>query len=194
LYSLLARLILHYAKQPFDDVRITHADWPKLKPSTPFGQVPVLEVDGKPLAQSFAIYRYLARQFGLAGKDDFEAAKIDAVADFLKDIGNEMRTWFMVAMGRTEGDKAQLEKDVLNPAAEKMFKVLEKALDESGSGFAAASGVTWLDFLISERLYTLEQLKPEFLNGHEKLAEYVKRVQNLPEIKSYMESRPKSQV
>jgi glutathione S-transferase len=59
-----ARLILHYAKQPFDDVRITHADWPKLKPSTPFGQVPVLEVDGKPLAQSFAIYRYLARQFG----------------------------------------------------------------------------------------------------------------------------------
>jgi len=33
----------------------------------PFGQVPVLEVDGKMLCQSHTIARYLARQHNLAG-------------------------------------------------------------------------------------------------------------------------------
>lgn len=70
----------------------------------PYGQLPVLEVDGKVLAQSYAIYRYLARQFGLAGKDDWEAAKIDEIADFVKDISNEARPWFIVRIGRAEGD------------------------------------------------------------------------------------------
>jgi len=31
---------------------------------TPFGQMPVLEVDGVKLGQSYAIARFLARKFG----------------------------------------------------------------------------------------------------------------------------------
>jgi len=40
------------------DERITFAEWgsnPDLKAGTPFGQLPVLEVDGKRIAQSAAI-------------------------------------------------------------------------------------------------------------------------------------------
>ena len=52
----------------------------------PFGQVPVLEVDGKLLAQSGAICRYLARQVGLAGQSEWEQAQVDMYADAVKDL------------------------------------------------------------------------------------------------------------
>lgn len=54
--------------------------------ATPFGQVPILEVDGKRVCQSTAICRYLAKQFGLAGKDDWEALEIDATVDTIHDL------------------------------------------------------------------------------------------------------------
>ena len=52
----------------------------------PFGQVPVLEVDGKKIHQSTAISRYLAKQYGLIGKDDWENLEIDATIDTIHDL------------------------------------------------------------------------------------------------------------
>lgn len=58
----------------------------------PFGALPVLEVDGKHLAQSNSIARYLARQHGLSGKDDWEQAQAEMYGDHIVDLmtGNDM--------------------------------------------------------------------------------------------------------
>ena len=70
------RLALHLAGVEFEDVRIKPADWPAVKPTTPFGVVPTLEVPGKGvLAESNAILVYIGRRWGLHPKDDFEAAR-----------------------------------------------------------------------------------------------------------------------
>lgn len=53
---------------------------------TPYGQLPMLVADGKKVAQSTAICRYLAKQCGLAGKNDWEALLIDATIDTIHDI------------------------------------------------------------------------------------------------------------
>ncbi|XP_022086256.1 S-crystallin SL11-like [Acanthaster planci] len=63
----------------FEDVRVSPEEWSDMKPKTPLGQIPVLEVDGKQLPQSGAIERYLAGEFGLLGSNSWEAAQIDAV-------------------------------------------------------------------------------------------------------------------
>ena len=57
-----------------------------IREATPFGQVPVLEVDGKPLAQSNTIARYLARQHGLAGKDAWQEGEADMYVDCIGDL------------------------------------------------------------------------------------------------------------
>lgn len=52
----------------------------------PFGLLPVLEIDGKPVAQSNAIARHLAKQYGLAGKTEWESLQCDVLVDALGDL------------------------------------------------------------------------------------------------------------
>ncbi|GMS94966.1 hypothetical protein PENTCL1PPCAC_17141 [Pristionchus entomophagus] len=59
----VARQLLHLSGNPFEDDRIQMEDWERRKKDTPFGQLPVLEVDGMPLATSLAINRFLAKKF-----------------------------------------------------------------------------------------------------------------------------------
>jgi glutathione S-transferase len=53
---------------------------------TPFGQMPILHVDGKVLAQSMTIARYLAKQHGLAGQNDWEEALANMYVDCISDL------------------------------------------------------------------------------------------------------------
>jgi glutathione S-transferase len=81
------RLALHLAGVPFEDVRIKREDWPALKPTTPFGSVPVLEMPGHPpLAQSNAILVLIGRQYGLHPQDAFEAARHEAMMCHVEDL------------------------------------------------------------------------------------------------------------
>lgn len=81
------RLALHAAGVAFEDRRITREDWAKLKPTTPFGSVPMLESPGKPtLAQSNAILAYIGRSYGLHPTDAWEAALHEAVMASVEEL------------------------------------------------------------------------------------------------------------
>lgn len=81
------RLALHLAGVDFEDVRIKPADWPALKPTTPFGGLPTYEEPGRPvLAQTNAILVLIGRRHGLHPKDDFEAAHHEAMMHHVEDL------------------------------------------------------------------------------------------------------------
>ena len=93
-----SRLILALAGQKYEDKRIEPADMADLKPSLPFGQLPVLEYKGETLSQSMAIAKFLAQEFGLAGSNNLEAAKIDEIVDAISDLQNTLvRNLFLAA-------------------------------------------------------------------------------------------------
>uniref|UniRef100_A0A6P7GHN4 glutathione transferase n=1 Tax=Diabrotica virgifera virgifera TaxID=50390 RepID=A0A6P7GHN4_DIAVI len=80
------RMLLSYGEIPFEDERIAREDWPKIKPTTPLGQLPVLEIDGKQIPHSISICRYLASIVKLDGKDARENLRIDVAVETLLDL------------------------------------------------------------------------------------------------------------
>ena len=73
----------NYERKEFDEAKAANA--------FPFGQVPVLEVNGVQIAQSRAIERYIAREYGLFGSNNLETAQIDMFSEQLNDFATEFR-------------------------------------------------------------------------------------------------------
>ncbi|MDO9022532.1 MAG: glutathione S-transferase family protein [Deltaproteobacteria bacterium] len=81
------RLAFAIAGADFEDHRIARESWPAMKPTTPFGALPVLEVPGLPaIAQSNAILTYIGRRYGAHPTDLVEAARHEAVMAHVEDL------------------------------------------------------------------------------------------------------------
>lgn len=80
------RIALRLAGLPFTDRRLGRAEWAALKPSTPWGSLPLLEVDGRVLAQTNAILTWIGRGHGLHPTDPWEAARHEAVLAAVEDF------------------------------------------------------------------------------------------------------------
>jgi prostaglandin-H2 D-isomerase / glutathione transferase len=102
------RLALHLAGVEFEDVRVKAADWPALKPKTPFGSMPFLELPGRPvLAQSNAILVFIGRGHDLHPKDEFEAAQHEALMSHVEDLRHAITP--TLRMGEDEKKKVREE-------------------------------------------------------------------------------------
>ena len=70
----------------FEDFHVAFADFPALKPSLPYGAMPVLEIDGTDYAQSNAILRYAGKLTGAYPEDPVAALMVDELLDAAEDV------------------------------------------------------------------------------------------------------------
>jgi len=186
------RLLFAQAEVPYDDVRIEKEQWPDLKPKTPFGQVPILEEDGKVLSQSQAIATYLARKFGLNGADDWEAAKIQELYGIFNDFAIHLTPWFAEA----DADKKKAILDKL--ATEKIPPLLDmyqKLLEQNGGEFFVGKKLTQIDlFNLCVFAFIKHMLAPETFNKYPQLEQFSQSIGNLPNIKKWIETRPNTPI
>src|SRR5207253_7048180 len=89
-----ARLALAIAGIAFDEDRVPFADWPRRKADTPFGCLPVLEVDGAIVTQSNGINRYVGKLADLYPSDPWQAALCDEAMEAVEDITSKVSTTF----------------------------------------------------------------------------------------------------
>uniref|UniRef100_A0A182FM24 glutathione transferase n=2 Tax=Anopheles albimanus TaxID=7167 RepID=A0A182FM24_ANOAL len=185
------RFLLSYGNLPFDDVRITREEWPALKPTMPMGQMPVLEVDGKKVHQSVAMSRYLAKQVGLAGADDWENLMIDTVVDTVNDFR------LKIAVVSYEPDDDIKEKKLVTLNNEVIPFYLEKLDDiaRENGGYLANSKLSWADVYFAAILDYLNYMtKTDLVANHPNLAKVVDNVTSIESIRNWIDKRPKTEI
>lgn len=184
------RFLFSYAGVDFVDDRFERENWPDLKPQMPFGQVPVLEVDGKKIHQSAAIARYLAKQFGLAGKDDWEALEIDATVDTINDLRSKMATYHY------EQDEAVKQTKYDLALKETLPFYLERldAQVKNNGGYFVGGKVSWADlFFVALLDYFNFMAKFNMIEKYENLKALNEKVLAIPKIKAWVDKRPQSE-
>ncbi|KFP29422.1 Hematopoietic prostaglandin D synthase [Colius striatus] len=174
----ISRYLFAYSGKKYEDHRIEAADWPKIKPTIPFGKLPVLEVDGVTIHQSLAIARYLARESGLAGQTPVEQALVDAIVDTIADFMT------LFPWGNRAFD------DILTNKAPELLKDLNTFLGDKN--WLVGKSVTWADFYWDVCSTTLLSHKADLVDNYPRLLALKDRVQALPAIAAWIQKRPKT--
>uniref|UniRef100_A0A8R1E1L5 glutathione transferase n=1 Tax=Caenorhabditis japonica TaxID=281687 RepID=A0A8R1E1L5_CAEJA len=150
----------------------------------PFHTLPVLYVDNKPLAQSHAIARYLARQFGINGKTPWQEAQVNSLADQFKEYQHQVHPYFMAKNGIHPGDAQTLYKEVFLPNFEKNYQFFTNFLNESGSDYLVGDSLTWVDLLIAQNT---TDIASNTLAKFPEMEEHRKRIHTIPRVKRWIE-------
>ncbi|KAI8798287.1 glutathione S-transferase 7 [Biomphalaria glabrata] len=186
----ISRLVLAAAGQKFEDVRFTRETWPAEKPNTPFGQLPVLEIDGKRYAQSVAISTYLAREFGFYGKTNLDGLQIDQVIQLGVDFWNAATKYFMESDAKKKEELLKNLKDVETP---KYLTFFEKLLKDNKTGYFVGSGLTLADLFVYDLMYFLKKQNMLPSQGFPGLQELYNKVVSNNNIKAYLAQRKETE-
>lgn len=181
------RFLLAYGNLDWEDIRYDDAKWAASKDKMPFGQMPVLDIDGKIYAQSTAISRYLAKQVGLSGKDDLENLQIDIAVDLFHDFRTKIGGWFYDPIPES---KAAKEGPLFKEQIPFYLNKLESLVKEN-NGYLVNGKLTWADiYFVAALKYFKYLAAKDFLEGYPLLQELVKKVESVPQIASYIAQRP----
>lgn len=186
-----ARLIFAAAGKKFEDIRYEAADWPSHKAEMPLGQMPVLEVDGVKLPQSSAIGRFLAKQFQLAGKDNLEQAKVDAVLDTIGDLADK----YGLVRGKEDGPEKQAAmQKFFTEELPKHLTNLETLAKAYGNGgpFFVGNQLTLADLVQYAMADYLLEFDGNLFANHSWLKHNREEVKKHPKIAAYLKTRPQT--
>lgn len=131
----------------------------------------------------------MARKFGLAGKNDLEAAEIEMYGDQVTDIQNE---FCKIHSEKDEKRKKELQEKLMNETAPTNLKAFNERLGKTGSGYLAPSGLSWADLHLFNVLEFFGPKRDELIANFKNVKELVDRISANPNVASWLAKRPKT--
>lgn len=135
------RLAFHLGGIPFEDHRFAREEFVEVRKTAPFGQVPVLWVDGLAVTQSDAMTRYAGKLANLYPSDPYQALLCDEVIQALEDVGMKMGPTYAMS-----GDEQKLARTALvNGPITQTLRWLAGQLAAHGGQYLADNRLTIAD-------------------------------------------------
>jgi glutathione S-transferase len=183
------RLMLHARGGDFEDRRIMDPEeWSRLKPTLPFGSLPLYETGELAIAQSHAIFRHLARSFGWLGSNPTQDALLDVTQEALAEAQEDL--WRFAWLDRYHEKMDRYATQTLIPRLDRLQAWLRR--DGRSDDFWVGQLPTHVDFIAFCYLDELDAFFPAVLDRFEHLAAFRRHIEAMPGIAEYIasEDRP----
>nr|AAQ76780.1 glutathione-requiring prostaglandin D synthase [Herdmania curvata] len=188
-----SRILFALQGVEYEDIRLEGESWQAKKPEMPFGQMPVLEITGADkktvkLAQSRAISRYLAREFGYAGKNSLDMALVDSLVDHMDDLMKNLPFY-----EKDEEKKKKMIAEAMAGPIKEGLKKLEKYVTEDNVLVGKCITLADIDFQTGAEFLISFSGDENVLKSTPKLQAVYDKVANEPKIAAWIKKRPKTQ-
>ncbi|QDS74339.1 hypothetical protein FKW77_004547 [Venturia effusa] len=188
------RLLCEDAGIAYTDTRYTFEEFPQQKDGAlgdmnPLKAVPVIELNGKILTQSYAVLRSWSRQLGAYdGESEEERYFVDAVCD----LGVDWRTLFVLAFLSPNKDKTYPEHcktDRVRYLSAIETHLKQNPLSQKGP-FVLSHRITYADLVVYQVLHDEGLTKDGRmgLEGYPRLRQLVDGVEGRPGVKAFLGS------
>eukprot|EP01134_Creolimax_fragrantissima_P006571 CFRG6571T1 len=181
------RVAFAYGGIEYVDNRLDSADWPTLKPTFPFQQVPILEVNGTVYTQSYSMLRYAGKLAGLYPEDPEKALRVDEVAHVVDDMLAKVTATLYI---RDEAAKKAERERLTNVVFPATVKVLEGyAANGYFSDKISIADIAMYEIVGLVRSGLIDHVDKELFESFPNIVALVNTVENHPKLKDYYATR-----
>lgn len=180
-----ARLMFHATATGFDDRRIISAkEWAALKPTLPFGALPLFESRRVTLCQSHEIFRHLARSFGWLGQDEARDRALGVCQEALAEAQEDLWRFAWVENYPEKADA--YGEQTLGRRLSELQKWFRR--DGRDAAYWVGDTASHVDFIAFCYLDELDAFFPDTLAAFAELAAFHDRMGSLPGVRDYIAS------